>query len=248
MELRSKEVAYSAQGVALRGFVAWDGAREAKRPGVLVVHEWWGHDEQSRVRARQLAQAGYVGFALDMYGAGKTATTPEAAGAMMSAVTGDLARMRARFEAARDLLVEEPAVDGRRLAAIGYCFGGAVVLQMARLGLDLAAVAAFHPGSLAPARPAQRGTYKAKTLVCLGADDPFVPHEERAAFRKEMSAAGVACDFVEYPGVQHGFTVPAATERGQKYGLPLAHDAKADQDSWSRLERLLKGAFDARAS
>jgi dienelactone hydrolase len=243
MDLRTKQVDYSAAGVALRGFLAWDGARKEKRPGVLVVHEWWGHDEQARSRARKLAEAGYVGFALDMYGAGRVAETPQEAGALMSAVTGDLARMRARFEAARAALVEEPAVDKQRLAAIGYCFGGAVVLQMARLGLDLAAVASFHPGSLAPAQPAQRGTYKAKTLVCLGADDPFVSKEERAAFQKEMSAAGVACEFVEYPRVLHGFTVPAATERGKKYGLPLAFDAKADQDSWRRLEALLAAAL-----
>jgi dienelactone hydrolase len=241
MDLRCEEIVYRENDVPLRGFLAWDPARAGKRPGVLVVHEWWGHDEYVRGRARQLARSGHVALAVDMYGDGKLAGTPQEAEALMLAVGSDLARRRGRFEAAREVLAAHEATDAERLAAIGYCFGGAVVLQMARLGLDLAAVASFHPGSLATTRPAQRGSYRARTLVCLGADDPFVGADERAAFRREMSSAGVELEFVEYPGVVHGFTVPAATERGQKYGLPLAYDAQADRDSWSRLERLLQG-------
>jgi dienelactone hydrolase len=227
----------------MRGFVAWDPATSKKRPGVLVVHEWWGHDEYVRGRARQLAEAGYAAMAVDMYGDGKVAKTPAEAGALMTQVTSDLKLMRARFEAARGVLVENEATDKARLAAIGYCFGGAVCLQMARLGLDLAAIAAFHPGSLATTQPAKKGTYRAKTLVCIGADDPFVSKQEREAFRREMTSAGVDHEIVEYPGALHGFTVPEATERGKKYGLPLAHDPKADKDSWSRTEKLLKRAF-----
>ncbi|HEX6883479.1 MAG TPA: dienelactone hydrolase family protein [Planctomycetota bacterium] len=243
MNLHTNEVAYTAKGVPLRGFVAWDEGRQGKRPGVLVVHEWWGHDEYVRGRARQLAGLGYAALAVDMYGTGKVAKTPQEAGNLMTAVTSDLATMRARFEAARDVLVEQAPADAQRLAAIGYCFGGAVVLQMARLGLELRAVASFHPGSLAPAQPAKRDTYKARTLVCLGADDPFVPAEQRADFRQEMQSAGVACELVEYPGVVHGFTVEAATARGKTYGLPLAYDAQADGDSWRRLVRLLESAL-----
>ena len=243
MNLRTEDVRYPAPGVTLHGFLAWDGDRREPRPGVLVIHEWWGHDEHVRERARELAKLGHVALAVDMYGDGRKATTPQEAGALMTSVTSDLAKMRARFEAAREVLAGRSETDGERLAAIGYCFGGAVVLQMARLGLDLAAVASFHPGSLAPAQRAKRGVYRAKTLVCLGADDPFVPKEERDAFRKEMAEATVECELVEYPGVVHGFAVRAATERGKKYGLPLAHDAKAERDSWSRLERLLERAF-----
>jgi dienelactone hydrolase len=243
MSLRSEGVVYQAPGVTLRGFVAWDPGKKEKRPGVLVVHEWWGHDEYVRGRAEQLGGAGYVAMAVDMYGDGKTAQTPDEAGKLMMQVLGDPKRMRARFEAARDVLIERDGTDAARIAAIGYCFGGAVVLHMARIGLDLKAVAAFHPGSLATTRPAKRGLLKAKVLACLGAADPFVGKDEREAFRREMSSAGADFELVEYPGVQHGFTVPAATERGKKYGLPLAHDAKADRDSWSRLERLLQRAL-----
>ncbi len=243
MKPRSEDLVTHARGVALRGSIAFDPERAEKRPGVLVLHEWWGHDEYVRGRARELATAGYVALSADLYGEGKKAETPEQAGALMMQVLKDPATMRARFEAARDALAAHPATDPTRLAAIGYCFGGAVVLHMARLGLDLRAVASFHPGSLATTQPAQKATLKAKLLVCLGADDPFVPADERAAFRREMAAAQAELDFVEYPGVVHGFTVPEATARGKRYGLPLAHDAGADRDSWARLERLLTRSF-----
>lgn len=243
MKLHGEEVVYQARGRTLRGFVAWDAERKEKRPGVLVVHEWWGHDEHVRGRARRLAEAGYVGMAVDMYGDGKKAENPDEAGKLMTEVMSDPALLRARFEAARDVLIEHPSTDRARLAALGYCFGGAVVLEMARAGLDLEAVAAFHPGSLATKQPAQRGKLKAKVLVCLGSADPFVSKEQREGFRREMTAAGADFELIEYPGVQHGFTVPEATERGKKYGLPLAYDAKADADSWSRLQRLLERAL-----
>jgi dienelactone hydrolase len=207
---------------------------------VLVVHAWWGHAAYVRGRARQLAEKGYTAMAVDMYGDGKVAETPEEAQALMMEVMGDMDRMRTRFLAARDVLFEREGTDGARTAAIGYCFGGAVALQMARLGIDLQAVAAFHPGGLATSHPARRGTLRAKVLVCLGEADPFVSQDERAAFRREMTGASADFELVEYPRVQHGFTVPAAAERGKSYGLPLAYDAKADQDSWSRLVTFLE--------
>ncbi len=243
MNIRSEEVVYQAADVTLRGFVAWDPARKQKRPGVFVVHEWWGHDEYVRGRARQLAEKGYTAMAVDMYGDGKVAKTPEDAQKLMLEVMGDTDRMRTRFLAARDVLFEREGTDGARMAVIGYCFGGAVALQMARLGIDLRAVAAFHPGTLATDHPARRGTLRAKVLVCLGEADPFVSKDERAAFRREMTSAAADFELVEYPRVQHGFTVPAATERGKSYGLPLAYDQQADQDSWSRLEPFLERAL-----
>lgn len=242
MELHSEVVVHPVGGVPLHAFLARPREVGARRPGVLVVHEWWGHDDYARTRARQLAELGFVAFAVDMYGRGQVAATPQEAGALMQSVTGDLALMRARFEAAREVLARRAECDGR-IAAIGYCFGGAVVLQMARAGVDLAAVASFHPGSLATTTPAQRGRYRAKTLVCLGGADPFVDAKERAAFQREMEDAGADLEWVEYPGVQHGFTVPAASERGRRFSLPLAYDAQADRDSWERTQRLLARAF-----
>lgn len=228
------QIDYEADGTPLKGYLAVGGA-EQPSVGVLVVHEWWGRNDYVRQRADQLAALGYTALAVDMYGGGTVADTPDEAGELMNAAFADPAALRARFDAAFARLAAEPSVDPARIAAIGYCFGGAVALEMARAGVDLAYVGSFHPGALAtqnPATPAMR----AGVLVGLGADDPFVPAEDRAAFDEEMKVAGVSCDFVQYPGVVHGYTVPAATERGETYGLPLRYDAAADEDSWTRLQ------------
>ena len=228
------QIEYEANGEPLTGYLAIGGA-EQPGVGVLVVHDWWGHNDYVRQRADQLAALGYTALAVDMYGSGKVADSPDAAGELMNAAFADPVALRARFDAAFARLAQEPSVDATKIAAIGYCFGGAVALEMARAGVDLAYVGSFHPGALATQNPAT-SSMRASVLVGLGADDPFVPEEDRAAFDAEMGAAGVTCDFVRYPGVVHGYTVPAATERGETYGLPLRYDEAADADSWSRLQ------------
>src|SRR6058998_2454570 len=152
--IQTKEVEYRQGGTVLKGFIAWDDAAAGKRPGVLVVHEWWGLNNHARNQARRLAEAGYVGFALDMYGAGKVTTHPQEAQAFATEATKDPAMVAARFNAALEELKRDPHVDPARIAAIGYCFGGGVVLGMARSGADLAAVVTFH-GSLETRSPAQ---------------------------------------------------------------------------------------------
>ena len=243
MDIHGEAIVYESNGVPLHGFLAWDGPKKGKRPGVLVVHEWWGADEHGKKRARQLAELGYTALAVDMYGHGKLAKNPDEAGQLMMQVLSDPATLKKRFDAGRTRLAQETATDAMRTAAIGFCFGGTVVLEMARSGADLRAVAAFHPGSLDTKTKAREGAVKAKVLVAIGADDPFVSAEQREGFRCEMSAARVEHELVEYPGAKHGFMVEAATERGKKYGLPLAYDAKADKDAWAMLEQLLERAF-----
>jgi dienelactone hydrolase len=238
MDIRSEAIVYEASGVPLHGFVAWDGEKKGKRPGVLVVHEWWGADDHGKKRARQLAELGYTALAVDMYGHGKLAKDPDEAGKLMMQVLSDPATLKKRFDAARARLLQETSTDSARTAAIGFCFGGTVVLEMARAGADLRAVAAFHPGSLDTKNKARAGAVKAKVLVAIGADDPFVSAEQREGFRCEMSAARVEHELVEVPGAKHGFMVEAATERGKKYGLPLAHDAQAERDAWERMRKL----------
>src|SRR2546430_5573935 len=186
--IQTKEVEYREGGTVLKGFIAWDDAVAGKRPGVLVVHEWWGLNDHARNQARRVAEAGYVGFALDMYGAGKVTTHPQEAQAFATEATKDAAVVAARFNAALDLLKRDPHVDPARIAAIGYCFGGGVVLGMARSGADLAAVVSFH-GSLGTKTPAEPGKVKARVLVLAGGADPFVPPEHVEAFRKEMQTA-----------------------------------------------------------
>jgi dienelactone hydrolase len=240
--VKGEEVSYKDGGVVMKGYLAYDDAIKERRPGVLVVHEWWGHNDYTRRRARELAELGYTALAVDMYGDGKTADHPDSAGKFSGEVGRDPKLMRARFDAARKLLAKHRTVDAKRIGAIGYCFGGRVVLEMARAGEDLAAVASFH-GSLQTANPAQKGKVKARILVANGADDPFVSAADIEGFKKEMDAAGVRYQFVNYPGAKHAFTNPDADRNGVKFNLPLAYNAEADKQSWTEMQALFKDAF-----
>jgi dienelactone hydrolase len=225
-----------------KGYLAYDDAVTGKRPGVLVVHEWWGHNEHARNSARKLAEAGYVALALDMYGDGKRADHPDQAGKFAGEVGKNLPLMKSRFEAGMKLLRKQAQVDDMRVAAIGYCFGGSVVLQMAREGENLRGVASFH-GGLATEHPAKPGKVKARVLVLNGAEDAMVPAEQIAAFKKEMESARVDYRLVNYPGAKHSFTNPDADANGAKFNMPLAYNAKADQESWAELQAFLKLVF-----
>lgn len=240
--LVGEEVNYQAGDTVLKGYIAYDAALEGRRPGILVVHEWWGHNDYARKRAERLAMLGYTALAVDMYGDGRTAGHPDDAGKFAGAIRQDLPLMRSRFEAAREFLNHHPTVDPESNAAIGYCFGGGVVLEMARQGLDLDAVVSFH-GSLGGGSSAEAGTVRARILVANGADDPFVTSEQIAAFRAEMDAAGADYAFINYPGARHSFTNPDADSYGERFGLPLAYDAAADADSWQAMRELFEAAF-----
>jgi len=240
--LKSEEVVYRVGDEEFTGYLAWDDAIEGKRPGVLVVHEWWGHNAYARKRADMLAGLGYTAFALDMYGTGKVADHPDDAKKFMQAVTANMAVAEKRFDAAKKLLQQQPTVDPDRIAAIGYCFGGGVVLHMARTGEDLDGVVSFH-GSLATTTPAQKGRVKARVLVFTGAADPFAPPETVSAFEKEMQAAAVDYRLVSYPGVKHSFTNPGADAFAERFGMPLAYDKHADEDSWQQTQAFFKEIF-----
>lgn len=237
-----REVTYEADSITMKGYLAYDANVEGKRPGVIVVHEWWGHNEHTRNAADKLAEEGYVAFALDMYGDGKTAEHPEDAGAFAGAVMQNFDGAKARFNAALQVLLDDAHSHSEQVAAIGYCFGGGVVLNMARQGADLDAVATFH-GSIGPIEPAQPGVVNARLLVMNGEDDPFVSAEAITNFKAEMDSAGVAYEFVNYPVAVHAFTNPAATEKGKEFGLPLAYNKEADEKSWAKLLAFLDEVF-----
>ena len=241
-KIEGKEVEYSAQGVVMKGYLAYPENIKEKQPGVLVVHEWWGLNDYARKRARMLAEWGYTALAVDMYGDGKQATHPDEAGKFASEVMKKFDVAKVRFTAALDFLKQQPTVDPTRIAAIGYCFGGGVVLNMARQGLDLKGVASFH-GSLTAVKPAQPGMVRAKILVLNGADDKFVTPEQIEAFKKEMKSAWADFWFISYPGAIHSFTNPEATALGKKFNLPLAYNAEADQQSWLELQKFLDKIF-----
>ena len=240
--VKGKEITYSSGTTTMKGYLATDDSISGKRPGVLVVHEWWGHNDYARKRADMLAALGYTALAVDMYGDGKTADHPKDAGAFSSAVMKNLPEARARFEAALALLKQESNVDQSKTAAIGYCFGGAVVLAMAREGVDLDAVASFH-GSLATSHRAEPGMIKARILVANGAADKFVKAEDIAALNGELAASGVAYDFLNLPGAVHSFTNPGSDAVGKKFGLPLAYNAEADQKSWLAMRKMFAEVF-----
>ncbi len=235
-------VEYRAGDTVMKGYLAYDDAIEGKRPGILVVHEWWGHNEYARSRADQLAQMGYTALAVDMYGDGKQASHPKDAGKFAGEVRKNMQQATARFVAARDLLAAQPSVAAGEISAIGYCFGGGLVLEMARRGVDLDLVGSFH-GSLSTEHPAEAGKVKARVLVFNGADDPFVKPGQIEAFTAEMEAAGVNYSFTNYAGAKHAFTNPGADVLGKRFGLPLAYNADADKASWSAFSEALKATY-----
>lgn len=242
-EVTGREVNYSGGGLDMQGYLAWDDAVEGKRPGILVVHEWWGHNEYARERARQLAELGYTALAVDMYGEGRSTRHPEEAQGFMEEALAKAEGLQERFTAALAVLENDPRTEADNIAAIGYCFGGGVVLNMARAGVDLDGVVSFH-GGLEPIQPAQPDEVKAEILVFNGAADPMVTEEQIAAFKNEMDAAGAEYEFVNYPGVKHSFTNPAADELAQTTDLPIAYDPEADRDSWQRMQAFFKRIFD----
>ena len=236
-------IEYQADTAVLSGYLAYDESISGRRPGILVVHEWWGHNEYARKRAYQLAELGYIALAVDMYGDGKLAEHPGDAGKFMKEVTDNMLLAEKRLQAALDVLNKHELTDTDKTAAIGYCFGGGMVLHLARIGTDIDGVVSFH-GSLTTQSPAKPNTVKAKILVLHGADDPFIPTEQVEGFKSEMDSAEVDYEFISYPNVKHSFTNPQADEFNKKFDLPaLQYNQQADHDSWNKMQNFLQEIF-----
>ena len=233
--LHTERVEYQHDGTALEGYLAYDDATDAKRPGVIVVHEWKGLNPYAQRRARELAGLGYVAFAIDMYGKGVLAQSHEEAAKLSGAYFADRDFMRARARAGLEVLRRHPLVDPLRLAAIGYCFGGTAVLELARSGEPLRGVVSFHGGLTAPT-PAQPQQITARILAMRGADDPYITPDQVRAFEAEMTAAGASYRLISYPGAVHSFTVP---EAGSDPASGVAYHAEADRQSWEAMRAFL---------
>ena len=240
--IMTEEFVYSDGDIDMVGYFAFDTEVKGPRPAVIVVHEWWGHNDYAKRRARMLAGLGYRALALDMYGNGKNATHPKDAGKFSGAVKANMAVAEKRFMAAYKYLQKRKNVDKNKISAIGYCFGGGIVLEMARRGVDLDGVVSFH-GSLGTKEKAKKGKVKAKVLVLNGQADPFVKAASIASFKKEMKAANVDFKFINYPGAKHAFTNPGADKFGAKFKIPLAYNAAADKNSWDEMKRFLLSIF-----
>ncbi|MDH3216295.1 MAG: dienelactone hydrolase family protein [Candidatus Krumholzibacteria bacterium] len=228
-KIETESVEYKQGDTNLRGYMAYDDAAKGERPGVLVVHEWWGLNDYAKMRVRKLAEAGYVAFALDMYGEGKTTEHPQEAGEWATQVRMNKELGAERFKAAYDILKKNKSVRPDKIAAIGYCFGGSVVLTMALQGVGLDGVVSFH-GSL-PTDSIQADV-KAKVLVCHGEQDSFTTGEQIDTFKKNLTAASVDWQFISYGGAKHSFTDPNADDRGLP---PLSYNAAADRRSWQAM-------------
>jgi dienelactone hydrolase len=230
-KVQSKAVDYKVGDLVCKGYLAWDDSFDGKRPGVLVVHEWWGLNDYARERADQLAALGYVAFACDMYGEGKTVEHPQDAGKMAGMVRANVAEWRKRAAVALDLLKSQPQCDGEKLAAIGYCFGGSTALQLAYSGADLDAVVTFHAALPAPTA-AEAKQIKAVVQVNHGAQDTFVSADSIKAFRAALDAAKVDWKLNSHEGAVHSFTVKSADSHGI---AGMAYNADADQRSWQSM-------------
>jgi dienelactone hydrolase len=241
--VQEEAVTYKDGDTIMKGFIVYDDAIKARRAGIIVVHEWWGITKHVRDEARKFAGQGYTAFVADMYGDAKTADNPKDAGALSGAVSKNPAAMQSRFNAAKDTLSRHGTVDASKIGAAGYCFGGSVVLDMARTGSDLKGVAAFHAGLGAAVSPAVAGKVKSKLLVLNGEADPFITPESIDAFKKEMAAASVDYRYISYPGAVHAFTNPEATEKGKAFNLPLAYDAEADKQSKAEAAKFFGAVF-----
>ncbi len=237
-----KPVEYRVNGMTMNGYLAYDDNLKGKRPGVLVVPEWWGVNDYIRNRARMLAKLGYTALVVDMYGEGKTAANPDEAGKLSSQIMKNPDIANARFRSAVEFLIGQPTVDPARIGAIGYCFGGGVVLNMARQGTDLKGVVSFH-GNLTPVVPAKPGGVKPKILVLTGSDDSLVPPDKVEAFEREMKGAGADYRVISYPGAKHSFTNPEADSLGKKFNMPIAYNPNADKKSWEEMKKFLTNIF-----
>ena len=237
-----KDVSYQAGDTTMKGFLAFDDAVKGKRAGVLVVPEWWGVNDYARKRAGMLANAGYVALVVDMYGNGQVADNPKDAGALAGNINKNPPLALSRFQAAEKFLDSQPNVRKGEIAALGYCFGGGVVLNMARAGLPLKSVVSYH-GVLATDVAVKPGDIKAKLRIFHGEADPLVPPAQVEAFKTEMDNAKADYMFVAYPGVKHTFTNREADSYAAQFNLPLKYDNAADTDSWTRTLEFLKATL-----
>jgi dienelactone hydrolase len=239
MAMAAEVIEYRHGETPLEGYLAYSDKVEGKRPGVLIVHEWYGLGDYARKRADQLADLGYVAFALDMYGKGVRAKDATEAGKLAGIYKADRSLMRERARAGLEVLKKHELVDPSRIAAIGYCFGGTTVLELARSGAEISGVVSFH-GNLNTPNPEHAKNIVSKVLVLHGADDPLVPQAEIAAFEEEMRKAGVDWQMVSYGGAVHSFTNPGS---GNDPSDGVAYNEKADRRSWEAMKLFFNEIF-----
>ncbi len=240
--IKGIEINYqAADGTNLKGYVAFNSKQKGKRPAIIVVPEWWGNGEYTRMRARKLAELGYIALAADIYGEGKMGITPAEAQALATPFYKNPQLGETRLSAALKAIKTYPQTDASKVVAIGYCFGGSMVLNAAKMGMDFKGVVSFH-GGLATA-PATAGSTKAKILVCHGAADKFISTDEKAIFKANLDSLKLPYTFIEYADATHAFTNAQSTATGKKFGMPIEYNEAADKKSWQDMQVFFKQLF-----
>jgi dienelactone hydrolase len=240
--IKEENISFKVDTLTLKGFVAYDENVKGKRPAVLVVHEWWGLNDYPKMRARKLAELGYIAMAVDLFGNGKIAANPKEAMELTGPFYTNPQLGESRLQVAIDKIKEYPQTDKNNVAAIGHCFGGAIVLNAAKMGADLKGVVSFH-GGLSTAIPVNKNTLKAKILICYGAADKFISQKDADAFTHQLDSLGAKYTFKSYPNATHAFTNPAATENGKKFNMPTEYNPEADKNSWNDMKMFFDDLF-----
>jgi dienelactone hydrolase len=238
-QIKTETVEYKDGGVNLKGFIAFEENITGKLPVVMIVHEWWGLNDYPKMRAQQLAELGYLAFAVDMYGDGKVAVSPADAGKLAGAVRGDIPKLRDRINSAFEFIKSDKRADPSKIAIIGYCFGGGVALELARTGADLKGAVCFHGGVSTP-NPAETKIVKAKILICQGGDDKNVSDKDLKSFQDEMNGLKVDWQINIYSGAVHAFTNPKA---GNNPSSGVAYNERADKRSFAEMKQFLNEVF-----
>ena len=239
--LKEETVNYTVDTLNMTSYVVYDENKDGKRPAVLVLHEWWGLNDYTKRRAKMLAEMGYIAMAVDMYGNNRKGNDPQEAGMLAGPYYENMSMTKKIFDAGLEEFKKNQNVDQSQIAGIGYCFGGGLLLNLARMGEPLNGVVSFHGGLVGT--PPDKNLTKAEILVCHGEADPFVPNEEAATFKKQMDSIGKSYTFRSYPGATHAFTNPDATEMGQKFKIPIAYNAAADSASWNDMKEFFGRIF-----
>jgi dienelactone hydrolase len=242
MNILTNRIEYRVGDASHQGYLAYDNEISATRPGIIIVHEWWGLNDYIVRRAHMLAELGYVALAIDMFGGGRLAGNPDEAGSLMNGVLNDMETGTAALQAGYQLLLNQVGVDAERTAAIGYCFGGAMVLHMARIGLPLSAVTSFH-GALGSFHQAEPGSIKPVILVCHGAADSMVSMADLENFKQEMTQAKADFEVLLLADAKHGFSNPQASVNAEKYGIDIGYQQQADAKSWAAMQAQFERVF-----
>jgi dienelactone hydrolase len=239
--IKEENVTYTADGTLLNGYIVFDQNQKGIRPAVLVVHEWWGLNDYAKMRARKLAESGYIAMAVDIFGDGKIAANPQEAQDLTKPFYQNPGLAKTRLDAAIKKIKEYAETDTSNVAAIGYCFGGGVVLNSAKLGSDLKGVVSFHGGLVGV--PANKDLLKARILICHGGNDKFVAQKDIDTFKHQLDSIGANYSFKIYPNATHAFTNPDATKVGKEFNMPIEYNAEADNNSWNDMKVFFKSLF-----